>query len=213
MVHHTDRYYRPSNAMLNSGSYERSPCPALNILANHGYIARSGKALHAIDIASIASRVFNMNLATLYAATLVILLRCRINPFSSFGLNDISRHGDIEHDASLFHDDHYTGKHHSHVNRRHIKSLVRRTNGKDVTSANLKAHLAHRVASCKSTNPDFKYGMFETHFGQVELKLLQKLNRSGSVSDLVNLIQYERLPADYLQDNAGTDTSHRYIAL
>lgn len=204
MVHHTDRYYRPSKAKLNSGAYERSPCPALNILANHGYIARSGKALHAIDVASMASHVFNMSFITLYAATLVILLRCHINPFSTFALNDISRHGDIEHDASLFHDDHYTGKHHSHINRRHIKSMIGRTNGKEVTSDNLKAHLAHRVASCKSTNPDFKYGMFEALFGQVELKLLQKLNRSGSVSDLVCLIQDERLPGDYLQGNTHT---------
>ncbi|KAJ0389696.1 hypothetical protein ATCC90586_011116 [Pythium insidiosum] len=44
------RYYRPSGAEVSgrvdaTTPYVRSPCPALNSMANHGFIPRDGKNL------------------------------------------------------------------------------------------------------------------------------------------------------------------------
>lgn len=98
-------YARPSGADVsgfpppNSAANHRSPCPALNSLANHGYLPRDGKNLTPELIRNAIVDVFNVD------ETLAERLT-RPLP-QQLTLADLSVHGFIEHDASLVHDDTY----------------------------------------------------------------------------------------------------------
>ncbi|KAF1787503.1 Chloroperoxidase [Phytophthora cactorum] len=60
-------YFRPSGADVsgfpppNSAPNHRSPCPALNSLANHGYLPRDGKALTPQMIREAVMDVYNLS--------------------------------------------------------------------------------------------------------------------------------------------------------
>ena len=55
----TGEYWKPpadqtSGVYQSPKQYHRSPCPALNVLANHGLINRDGKGLSVYGVASAA---------------------------------------------------------------------------------------------------------------------------------------------------------------
>ena len=52
-------YYEPHQNNDKNGAYKRSPCPAVNTLANRGYIPRSGKHVAYAEIAQASRDVFN----------------------------------------------------------------------------------------------------------------------------------------------------------
>ena len=52
-------YYEPHQNNDENGKYKRSPCPAVNTLANRGYIPRSGKHVGYAEIAQASRDVFN----------------------------------------------------------------------------------------------------------------------------------------------------------
>jgi len=81
----------------------RSPCPALNALANHGYLPRDGKNLAPWDIASALQMGYG--LSTPLATFLSYGTFIAISPFSRISLAELSKHNVIEHDASILHDD------------------------------------------------------------------------------------------------------------
>lgn len=79
----------------------RSPCPALNSLANHGYIPRDGKKLGVSMVVKALGKALNVSEET--ATTLAKGgLRTSSDPASgTFSLEDLRKHNMIEHDASL----------------------------------------------------------------------------------------------------------------
>jgi len=81
----------------------RSPCPALNTLANHGYLPHDGKQLDAATLIHALKEGYGLSgaLADVLAYGGVALLGQR----GKFSLNDLARHNRIEHNASLVHDD------------------------------------------------------------------------------------------------------------
>jgi len=81
----------------------RSPCPALNTLANHGYLPRNGKKIGVFDIVKALKEGYHLSsgLAYILAFGGVLLL----SQFRDMSLFDLARHNLIEHDASLFHMD------------------------------------------------------------------------------------------------------------
>ncbi|KAI9465870.1 Cloroperoxidase [Lactarius psammicola] len=81
----------------------RSPCPALNTLANHGYLPRDGKQLTAPILIHALQEGYG--LSTPLAHFLVHGGIFLLGQKGAFGLNDLARHNRIEHDASLVHDD------------------------------------------------------------------------------------------------------------
>ncbi|KAL0948864.1 hypothetical protein HGRIS_008984 [Hohenbuehelia grisea] len=84
----------------------RSPCPALNTLANHGFIPRNGKDISAMDIVRGLKAAYNLSTPLAYVLSFGgwILIH-RYNLFSKITLHDIARHNRVEHDASLVHRD------------------------------------------------------------------------------------------------------------
>ncbi|KAJ3808319.1 Chloroperoxidase [Lentinula aff. lateritia] len=84
----------------------RSPCPALNTLANHGYINRSGKGISASSLIASLTSIYHLSLPL--ATTLVaggFLSCCSGDIGEGISLHALAAHNKIEHDASLVHDD------------------------------------------------------------------------------------------------------------
>ena len=55
----TYHYYEPRNNNEKNGTYKRSSCPALNTLANRGFIPRTGRNVTYENIAQSMRDVFN----------------------------------------------------------------------------------------------------------------------------------------------------------
>lgn len=79
----------------------RSPCPALNTLANHGYLPRDGKNITIFGL--IRALREGYGLSTALAAILSIGAVLMLGQFRQISLADLARHNLIEHNASLFH--------------------------------------------------------------------------------------------------------------
>ncbi|TFY57029.1 heme-thiolate peroxidase, partial [Rhodofomes roseus] len=82
----------------------RSPCPALNTLANHGYLPRDGKVITPSVLIHALREGYHLSYTLAWFLThggfyLLGQRRKRIC------LQDLSRHNCIEHDASLVHPD------------------------------------------------------------------------------------------------------------
>jgi len=81
----------------------RSPCPALNALANHGYLPRDGRNVSVIQLVQAIRDVYHFSwlLALMLAAVGVIACG---NGWT-VNLHDLAKHNIIEHDGSMVHRD------------------------------------------------------------------------------------------------------------
>ncbi|KIW02646.1 uncharacterized protein PV09_06085 [Verruconis gallopava] len=84
----------------------RSPCPAMNTLANHGYINRDGKNISLNDLSNAAMKVYNIDilLATLFTRGGNLLIQNNTLDGvlkTTVDLSDYDKHDAIEHDGSL----------------------------------------------------------------------------------------------------------------
>jgi len=77
----------------------RSPCPALNILANHGWLPHDGKNLTIPQLVKVVQEVWNVSLPLALMLALYGVLKC--GKGLKVDLSDLALHGVIEHDASL----------------------------------------------------------------------------------------------------------------
>lgn len=84
----------------------RSPCPALNALANHGYINRSGKQIYIWDIAIALYKGYALTLPfAIFLSVGTLFLIRHWNPFRPLDLARVGVHGGVEHNASVVHPD------------------------------------------------------------------------------------------------------------
>ncbi|RDB30246.1 Chloroperoxidase [Hypsizygus marmoreus] len=81
----------------------RSPCPALNTLANHGYLSRDGRNISVFDL--IRGLKNGYGLSTPLAIVLAFGGFILLGRFTNLSLFEIGKHGAVEHDASLVHKD------------------------------------------------------------------------------------------------------------
>ncbi|KAJ3510274.1 heme-thiolate peroxidase [Coprinellus aureogranulatus] len=79
----------------------RSVCPALNTMANHGYIPRNGKNVSASQIAQ--GLVDCYGLTKPFSMFLSYTTFLALRHFRPIDLYEIGRHGVVEHNASLIH--------------------------------------------------------------------------------------------------------------
>jgi len=87
----------------------RSPCPALNALANHGYLPHDGKDIGFFTLIRAQQEAYNLSFVLAFVLSLAGILLCGSISKFSLNLNALSIHGRIEHDASLVHHDASTG--------------------------------------------------------------------------------------------------------
>jgi len=81
----------------------RAPCPALNTLANHGYIPRDGRNLNFIQLVRVQCEVFNMSIPLAASLAFEAVFLCGNG--LTVDLRQLRKHNAIEHDASLSRDD------------------------------------------------------------------------------------------------------------
>ncbi|TFY53356.1 heme-thiolate peroxidase [Dentipellis fragilis] len=81
----------------------RAPCPALNTLANHGYLPRNGEGITPTILMKALQEVYGVSdpLKDVLGYGGVVLL----GQLPAFSLGDLARHGRIEHNASIIHKD------------------------------------------------------------------------------------------------------------
>lgn len=84
----------------------RSPCPAINSMANHGYISRDGRSISTWQLIRALKRVYALTwpFATFLVVVGLIIIG-HYNLFRGVDLIELARHGRVEHNASLVHDD------------------------------------------------------------------------------------------------------------
>jgi len=80
----------------------RSPCPGLNILANHGFLPHDGKGLTSAQLIQQTMAVFNLSLPLSSILSIGGVLTCGRD--LKVDLAQLALHDRIEHDASLVRD-------------------------------------------------------------------------------------------------------------
>jgi hypothetical protein len=186
-------FFKPSIGDIN---FFRSPCPALNLLANYGIIDKFGKNISNMELVKGINSVFGVNQILVLIVLIFFKIICGVPLFKNFSLKDISVHNKSEHDASLFHDDVYINKNMAQVNENLLNELINLSkDNQNLTYNDFKTHLENRIQSCKNNNPTFKYGILQKILGKGELYLLfnylQK-NKNVSVADLRKFILEEK---------------------
>ncbi|KAH0537554.1 hypothetical protein FGG08_005653 [Glutinoglossum americanum] len=79
----------------------RSPCPGLNVLANHGYLPRDGKNISNERMEEALMAGYNMTHPLATFLTSIILPSVGKPGATTFDLTDLRKHNAIEHDVSL----------------------------------------------------------------------------------------------------------------
>ncbi|RLN06691.1 hypothetical protein BBJ28_00003027 [Nothophytophthora sp. Chile5] len=191
-------YYRPSGDEVSgiygtTAAYRRSPCPALNSLANHGYLPRNGQSItHAMLKEGIMS-VYNIGSGV--ADVLVSQVPDTID------MDYLGIHNKIEHDASLAHTDAYYGYDPMTVNETLAEDLFARA-GDDglLTNAIVAETRKDRGVTCNAENPECTYGVQAQTLAFLEASVLLMALGTGdtiSVEHARSFIIDEKIPDDY----------------
>lgn len=177
---------------------QRSPCPALNSLANGGDIPRSGIATRAQLVSAMVNR---LGVSTALADKLA---KAALEQFGKPGegsepvlhLQDLCQHGKLEHDASLTRQDAHAGDN-AKVDPALIEQLLSLSkNGQTLTLDDLAT--AHQVRMQQSAQGGHQVPSKAGFVGTVEASLLYNVLSRGpqgiSLADAREFLLHERVP-------------------
>ncbi|KAK4963328.1 hypothetical protein LTR10_000956 [Elasticomyces elasticus] len=124
----------------------RSPCPAINALANHGILPHNGKDItKAMAVEALTKALhIDSNIATVFSAGAVAA-----NPDHSahnFDLDHVDKHGYVEHDVSLSRDDVQFGDNHT-FNKGIFEPLLKTYQASSITASSEGAKTSWATAS------------------------------------------------------------------
>ncbi|CAG8483683.1 5520_t:CDS:2 [Ambispora leptoticha] len=188
-----DREWRPPGE-----NDKRSPCPALNILANHGYLPRDGKNYTPEQMRDAMQQHFNVSKG--FAYTLAKVSTLLLGENGKLSLDQLKAHNVIEHDASLSRKDANLGDN-SKIDRELVDQLVSlHVNGK-INADSLANARNIRIDQCVKENKEFTYGLRQRalSFGESALLLMTfgGEKKEISVDDLKCILLEEKLPKDW----------------
>ncbi|KAE9006378.1 hypothetical protein PR003_g16860 [Phytophthora rubi] len=191
-------YYRPTSSEASgvygtTAPYRRAPCPALNTLANHGYLPRNGQNITHDMLKNALEKVYNIGSGV--AAILVGTLPDPIN------LDYLGIHNKIEHDASLAH----TDAHYVHdpmtVNESLAEDFFSRAGSDGLLTNSIVAKTRKdRGNTCNTENPECSYGAKAQSLAFLEASVMLMAMGSGdtiSVDHARSFIVNEKIPDDY----------------
>ncbi|KAG8694705.1 hypothetical protein FRC08_008313 [Ceratobasidium sp. 394] len=184
----------------------RSPCPALNALANHGILPRNGRGFTWKELGQAVQHTYNLS------STLCIQVPWSAAKFSFKGrdwneqmtLDDLNAHGGIEHDASYTRADVKWQPDQSVPNAEIIRGLYEMA-GLDMD--NLKPTdtfeltdfsncLAYRRAHSKFFNGQYLMSTNAKLFGCINSAIAYKVF-AGNAADLKTWFLEERMPDNW----------------
>ncbi|KAJ7190104.1 Chloroperoxidase [Mycena pura] len=180
---------------------KRSPCPALNALANHGILPRDGRNIKFADLNQHVRDTFNFA-PTFPTFTALFVARYLNKDYNkdTCDLAEIGLHNKgIEHDASLLRQDVKFDPDQGAPYLPFIDELLASASGKDadgnplLTVADLSRYSAKRRAEARATNPDFVLDMQHKMFGSSNNSGLLTIF-GGRVADLKLILREERFP-------------------
>ncbi len=196
----------PSEPVHPREGEHRGPCPALNALANEGYLPRSGRVTVDQLVHALHER---LGITPSIGVLLAKVAMARLGKAGEGGervldLADLVKHGFIEHDASLTRCDAHEGDAAALSPPLLEQLLSLSKDGQTLSLEDLAtAHqLRVKQSSAGGHNVPFKAGIL----GTFEAALLyQVLRGSGAVAitDARELLGSERIPADHRPRDIG----------
>ncbi|CAD6569528.1 MAG: hypothetical protein ASARMPREDX12_002707 [Alectoria sarmentosa] len=213
-----------------SSSDIRGPCPIINSLANHGYVSRDGRNVRAAEMKAAMKEIgVSITLRQLLTSVAYLqhqddpptgfwafirnpfayifrmfALRAKGQVDSSgvacLNLDELDRHGAVEHDVSMSRRDFAQGDNHSKQEDLVEDMLASARDGKDLTIDDWARFRIQRIDQQKRDNAKFEFGSVQNSMGLAEAAFLQKTfgDRSRGwrvpVSYMAAIFGEERLP-------------------
>ncbi|KAK3346988.1 Chloroperoxidase [Lasiosphaeria hispida] len=181
-----------------SSKDRRSPCPMLNSLANHNWIPRNGRNISVDQLVTALDLALNLSPASSRPVAELAATTSTTGNANTLNLDDLNKHGVIEHDGSLSRGDIAFGDNHSF--KPSIYNTVADYFTKDVISitAAAKARSA-RLRAARAANPAFNFTAREDQFSQFETALYLAVYGKGTEGNAktkwVNILfREERIP-------------------
>jgi len=181
---------------------QRTPCPGINALLNHGFLPRDGKAVDPITLGKLLTSVYG--LTPLFATATVGAGWLRLGNFklvvpAPTDVHIFAKHGVIEHDASLGHADAAPGSQFAAVtpDAGLLKDLISRSkDGKNLQVEDFAKVRVERELKAQGGKLD----SFTATAAQGESALLLSIFGDGqkvSTSRIQTFLGQDKLPADY----------------
>ncbi|GJE93470.1 chloroperoxidase-like protein [Phanerochaete sordida] len=174
----------------------RCSCPALNAMANHGILPRSGRGITFRELNAKIRETYNFApsfcfFVPNYAANML----CRDYWNDTFDLSDLDAHNCIEHDASLTREDCVDAKDQAKPSERLIEELLASGTGPhgDLTHADLSRMSGKRRTESKLKNGQFSLTTFHKIFGSSNSSTMLTVF-GGKIKDLRPILLEERIP-------------------
>ena len=184
----------------------RSPCPAFNALANHGYFPRDGSAIPEKSIVALLHSVLGADESLvqvqLHSANRMALNEEGADGEKSINLTSLRFHGKIEHDVSMFRDDFLVAGDAFSVNSSYVdllEEIVGSPEG-NVTLEHMGAFRKARYQQSTQMNPKLNFGPKQQFIAFTEAALLWKIMKGNQEYPRMNQIRAfvleERLPIE-----------------
>ncbi|EJF56466.1 chloroperoxidase-like protein [Dichomitus squalens LYAD-421 SS1] len=174
----------------------RCSCPALNAMANHGILPRSGRNITFRDLSRLVQETYNFAptfcfFVPNYAANMLNRSYWK----DSFDLSDIDAHNCIEHDASLMRVDAAEDPDQGKIAHGLVERVLAAGTGKNgnLTKKDLSRLLGQRRVEAKRNNPKFSLAFIHRIFGASNASTLLTIF-GGRIEDLRPFLREERLP-------------------
>ncbi|KAI1044751.1 hypothetical protein LB505_013534 [Fusarium chuoi] len=160
-----------------TASDRRSPCPMVNAVANHGYLPRDGLHISLADLIVAFTDAINLDPA---ATTLVGTKALTTGNNGTFNLDDLNKHGVIEHDGSLSRADIFFGDNHS-FNETIWAATASHFTEPTISIATAAKARKDRLKAAEAANPEFSLPADLQQFSFIETALY--LSVFGNLND------------------------------
>lgn len=182
----------------------RGPCPIINALANHGYIPRDGRNVRAAEMKAAMKHLgVSITLRQLLTSAAYLEHQDRPptgfwafvrNPFAylfrtfalrtegqvdasgvpCLDLDELDRHGAVEHDVSMSRRDFAQGDNHSKQEDLVGEMLASARDGQGITVDDWAGFRLRRIEQQRRDNPKLEFGGIQDTMGLAETAFIQK---------------------------------------
>lgn len=184
-----------------SSTDRRSPCPMVNALANQGYLPRDGRDVSLVKLV----RGFKDGINLAPDATLLVGIRAlqlsSTGSLFTFHLDDLNKHGPIEHDGSLTRKDVFFGDNHT-FSPEVWASVSAHFGDREVIPIETAAEARKaRMAKAAEENPEFNLTSSQERFSFIETSLYMYVFGDGLEGNAKTewvrvLMEQDRLPLE-----------------